>query len=109
MRGSIIRRGLNVTIYTTPNLTGEVLPGQVSDALDHARPSRRLCLHDGPRETSTRRYAAILLPFSASAPTPAVAALRLEVVGARITCAFTLAGRSYVLAWGEDTLESIID
>jgi len=36
--------------------------------------------------------------------------LRLEVVGGgRITCAFTLAGRSYVLAWGEDTLESTID
>jgi len=108
-RASTIQPGVNVTIYTTQNLVGEVLPGKVSDALDQARPSRRLCLHDGPRETDTRRYAAILLPFSASAPTPAVAALRLEVVGARITCAFTLAGRSYVLAWSEDTLESIID
>jgi hypothetical protein len=37
---------VNAALYTTANMRGQLLPGKVSDALDQARPSRRLRLQD---------------------------------------------------------------
>lgn len=95
----------NVAIYTTENLSGELLPGRISDALDRARPSRRLCLHDRRGAGDARRYAAVILPFGAATVAPEVSALRLAVASSHTTCAFTLDGQDYALVWGEDTLE----
>jgi hypothetical protein len=91
---------VNVAIFTTAGLRGELLDGRVSDFLDVARPSKRLCLADDtPRASISPAYAAVIVPYRATSPIPVVTDLRLDRDGERLNCVFTLNGRPYALAW----------
>src|SRR5688500_14431584 len=58
---------VNVAIFASPNLRGTLLEGRVSDFLDVARPSTRLCLEDAtPPSGTTRLYAAVIVPYRAT-------------------------------------------
>jgi hypothetical protein len=98
---------VNVAVFATPNVRGTLLEGRVSDFLDIARPSRRLCLEDAaPPTNTTRIYAAAIVPYRASEPAPSLTDLRLTLDGERIGCSFTLNERSYALVWTEAGLTS---
>ena len=91
---------VNVAIFTSPNLRGTLLDGRVSGFLDVARPSRRLCLEDATPPTGTiRLYAAVIVPYRATAPTPSLTDFRLTPDGEQIDCAFTLNGQPHALVW----------
>jgi hypothetical protein len=91
---------VNVAIFASPNVRGTLLEGRVSDYLDVARPSRRLCLEDArPQTGTTRIYAAVVVPYRASDTAPVVADVRADLDGESIACAFTLDGRPYAFTW----------
>ena len=63
----------NILIAFSNSLSGVLEPARVSDILDVARPSKRLCLSDGYGETS-RIYATLCLPFLREVPDATVRA-----------------------------------
>lgn len=63
----------NVAVYCTSNLLGELLPGKVSDTMDHCRASVRLCLREptrGVEWTSRRLFATLLYPVEPGQTVP---------------------------------------
>jgi hypothetical protein len=91
---------VNVAVFASPNVRGTLLDGRVSDLLDVARPSRRLCLEDAaPPSDSTRLYAAAIVPYCATDPAPTLTNFELSQDGDQIRCGFTLNARPYSLAW----------
>ncbi|MBC8010766.1 MAG: alginate lyase family protein [Burkholderiales bacterium] len=68
----------NVCVIATPGLDGELLEGRVSDAMDVARPSRRLKLSSAAR-SGRCAFATLLVPFAAGEKPPAPG-LPIEIV-----------------------------
>lgn len=95
---------VNVAIFTTANLRGALRDGRVSDFLDIARPSRRLCLEDATQDGTHRAYAAVIVPYRATDPVPSVSGLRLDRQGQGLICSFELGQRPYSLAWDSSGL-----
>ncbi|WNR45753.1 alginate lyase family protein [Paenibacillus roseipurpureus] len=56
-------KDVNVAVYSSGGLKGELLPGLISEAMDHSRPSVRLELTDVANTKPTRRYATIIVPY----------------------------------------------
>lgn len=84
---------VNVAIFASPNVRGTLLEGRVSDFLDVARPSTRLCLEDAaPPSGTSRLYAAVIVPYRASDPVPSLTDLSIDLDDRQINCAFTLNG-----------------
>jgi len=93
---------VNVAIFASPDVRGTLLEGRVSDFLDVARPSTRLCLEDAaPPSGTTRFYAAVIVPFRATEAVPSLSDFALAHDGERIRCCFALNGRLYAFAWTE--------
>jgi len=98
---------VNVLIAVAPNVRGELLDGRVSDYLDQARPSRRLCLEDAAPPTETcRAYATVIVPFRAWSPTPAISDVTIDHADGRLTCRFALEDRRYAFTWDESGLSA---
>jgi hypothetical protein len=97
---------VNVAVFASPNVRGTLLEGRVSDFLDVARPSTRLCLEDAtPPSETTRIYAAVIVPYRATASAPSLTVFDLALDGAQIRCWFTLNGRTYVFVWHNGGLD----
>lgn len=101
-------RDVNAAIFASSNVRGALLEGRVSGFLVVARPSRRLCPEDAPPPSgTTRSYAAVIVPYCAADPAPAVAAFDLAQDREQFRCAFALNGRPYVLAWSGTGLAKV--
>jgi len=83
--GAVSRNSdVNVAIYTTSNLRGEILDGRVSDFLDQARPSRRLCLEDTSESgNESRAYATVIVPRPIGRPIPVARRLDASIAATR--------------------------
>jgi len=93
--------GANVAIFASPGLRGEVLPGRVSDFIDHERPSRRLRLGDADAPGGAERcYATLVVPLRPGELPPAVADRRLDRQGEDLVFAFAIDGTRRRIVWG---------
>ena len=96
---------VNVVIFAAPNMRGTLLEGRVSDFLDVARPSMRLCLEDAaPPSELNRVYATVIVPYRATDRAPSLTDLSVNLDGDRITCSFSLQGQPYAFAWTDTGL-----
>lgn len=97
--------GVNVAVFAAPNVRGTLVAGRVSDFLDVARPSTRVLLEDAaPVTGTTRLYAAAIVPYRATSPTPALTDLRFMQDGEGLRCTFALNYSTYAFTWTSDGL-----
>jgi len=80
----------NVLIVPSPELTGELLPGRISDVMDISRPSTRLCLTASRSEETTRAFATVIAPWSVSSRRPSVSAPQIVRETDGLCCEFQL-------------------
>ena len=100
---------VNVLIVAAPNVRGELLAGRVSDYLDQARQSRRLCLEDAVPPTETyRSYATVIVPYRAESPMPVVSDLTVDYADGRLTCRFGLGDQRYAFTWDQSGLSASV-
>jgi hypothetical protein len=92
---------VNVAIFATPNLRGELLDGRVSDFLDQARPSRRVLLQDTITGPSDRTYAAVIVPYRTIDLVPDVANFSVGLADEMMTCSFSFAESMFSFDWGD--------
>jgi hypothetical protein len=88
---------VQLALYSSGGMQGELLPGRISDASDVARPSTRLRLFD-QGGMPDRIHATVLVPTRAGMEFAPVR--DLTITPATHTCAFTQAGRSYHVRFG---------
>ena len=88
---------------TASTVSGSLVPGRVSDALDLSRPSTRLRLES--RSGSARRtFASVLIPRRLGESDAAFENLQLEDVGDGVRCSFQADGQVFTLRWQKDDL-----
>ncbi|NLL71847.1 MAG: hypothetical protein GX238_12055 [Epulopiscium sp.] len=89
---------VNIGIYATEPLHGQLLPGKVSEDTDCARDSIRLCLQDQNQwEQSQRAYATVIVPYKGDEQIR-IKELSIEQKNNQILCSFTL-DKTYTLQW----------
>ncbi len=95
---------VGMVVAVTENLRGRLCEGEISERMDVAYPSMRLCLDDETTGQGDRSYAAVLIPHKAGAA-PALSGLRVQTIGESATCTFSLNGRPVGFIWDENRFE----
>ena len=85
----------NMLIVPSPDFSGALLPGRISDALDFTRPSTRLCLTAARSRETNRAFATVVAPWPVSSPRPSVSAPRIVRKSGGTCCEFQTNGRAH--------------
>lgn len=104
----------NVAVHGSANLFGELLPGKISDKLDEARDSVRLCFREHVRGVELkplRAYATVIYPVRSGETAPAIADLTVlsEEPDRKVDCSFQIEDRSYRVVWDPAAAEFIFE
>ena len=84
----------NMLIVPSADLTGELLPGRISDIIDVARPSTRLCLTASRSGETTRAFATVVVPWPVSSSLPMVSAPSVLWKPDGLRCEFQVNGKA---------------
>lgn len=89
---------VNVSIYATTPLEGQLLPGQVSEDTDCARDSIRLFLEDKNKwEQFQRAYATVIVPYKGESQ-ERITDLSIQQKDNKVLCTFTW-NKTYTIEW----------
>lgn len=89
----------NILLVPSTGLTGELLPGRVSDFIDVARPSTRLCLTASPSGQTSPTFATVLVPWAAKSLPPEVSMPKILPAADGLACTFQVDERSFSFDW----------
>lgn len=96
---------VGLLVAVTPNLQGELREGSISEAIDVARPSTRLCLEDSASGESDRGYAAVLVPYRATGRMPQVSDVQVQLTDNALVCSFMLNNQRHEFSWTQTGIE----
>ncbi len=89
----------NLLIVPGEDMSGELLPGRISEFLDHVRPSTRLRLTASQSGETTRAFATVVAPWPVSSDRPSVGTPQIVWKAGQPCCEFQMNGRSHVFEW----------
>jgi len=89
----------NILVVPSPGLSGELLPGRVSDFIDVVRPSTRLCLTAARSGQTSLTFATAFIPWAATSSRPEVSIPQMRSTAEGLTCSFQVNDRSFSFDW----------